>query len=218
MYPYFETLACQDGHVQNLAAHQARCAETLRQRVPGGTLPAWLQDPQVPMDYRQGYYRVRVQYNGFEEQVDWFPYERQRPTQLVFHEVGDWTYPVKETDRSYFTHWIGVYGSEIWCHREGVLLDTSYTHVAIWRENRWVTPETYLLPSTKRAWLVQQEDLAEVPLRITDLPAQGYLILYNALRDWEDIFRFQKKTDRVLLALETDEKVRQNLRRFPKIM
>lgn len=218
MFPYFETLACLDGQLLNLAAHQARCAATIHQLVPLGKVPDWLIEPHVPVEYQQGLYRVKLQYTGFEAKVEWYLYERQRPTQLFFHEVGPWEYAFKRTDRSYFATWTHVYGGEIWCHRGGELLDTSYTHVAIWFQDRWVTPQTWLLPSTKRQWLVGQGDLDEVPLTIATLPDEGYLILYNAMRDWEDIFKFKKGTDRVFLQVETNEKVVKNLRRFPKIM
>lgn len=202
----------------NLQAHRARCLATLAALVPTGQVPSWFDAPEVPLSCRQGVYRVKLQYDGFTWHVDWYLYQRQQPQQLIFHEVGTWEYPFKWTDRAYFDSWTTVYASEIWCHRAGVLLDTSFTHVAIFDENKWITPKTWLLPSTKRTRLLEQGLLHEAKIDIPSLPEYGHLILYNALRDWEDIYFFQKEIDRVVLRQEIDEKVVDRLRRFPKKM
>lgn len=216
MFPYFETLACREGIILHVEAHRARCMSTLQQCVPRGQMPSWLSHPVVPEEYTKGFYRVKLQYDGFSWQVDWFPYQRQHHTGLTFYEIGSFEYPHKRTDRTYFENCLRTSGQEVWLHRNGVLLDTTYSHVALWMQDGWVTPAAWLLPSTKRQVLVDQKLVKESPLNLTDIPRNGYLILYNALRDWEDLYSFESTQSGLILQLETDEKIGMELRRFPK--
>lgn len=216
MFPYFETMACLDGKLQNLALHQARCLKTLEDAGVSGQISTWFSHPEIPETCLSGLYRVKLQYDGYTWQVDWFPYQRQSHEQLVFWEIGDFQYPYKYTDRTYFATCLQEAGHELWFHRKGQLLDTTYTHVAIWEGDQWITPANWLLPSTKRTRLVQEGLLQESVIHLSNLPTTGHLILYNALRDWEDIYRFVRTPTGLQIQLEKEEKVILNLRRFPK--
>ncbi|MCD8539847.1 MAG: aminotransferase class IV [Leadbetterella sp.] len=84
--------------------------------------------------------------------------------------------------------------------KNGHLTDTTYCNVALFDGKEWVTPDTFLLPGTKRAALIHNGMLREIPVTVRDLPGFEALAFINAMRDFEKKYTFVADQNELILA------------------
>lgn len=193
---YFETLKVLNGTVLNASYHVTRARRTQEAVYGQATFSerAW-----AGLELPPGLYRLRIDYDEQVRKAELHPYTLLEHTFLPLHEVGDFTYAHKSADRDFFTTALQQYphASDVLFHRDGYLLDTCICNLAFAKDGKWYTPDTYLLPGTKRAFLLEQGTLMERRIHVEDLPAFHYVAFINAMRDFEKIYRYTLNGDRL---------------------
>ncbi len=193
MLRFFETIKIQDGLLCFPEDHQRRFDLTRQHHFPSAS-PIFLNEViEVPESSRKGTVRCRVDYADTILSIGFFPYQISDHRQVLILESPTLQYRWKYADRSCFTQALAEnpgMDDIIFTHK-GFLTDTTFSHLALLRQDRWYTPESYLLPGTKRARLLKENRLSPLPLRPEDLVQFEALAFINAMRDFEKIHHFE---------------------------
>ena len=188
-FPLFETLCIENGQVQNLALHQQRYENSLREFYAGQpydifsiakilqkntALWANLQSPII---------RCRIDYNATQYHLQCFPY--QRKTYQRFHPVicDDIDYHLKYSDRAIFNELLKQKGDcdEIIIVKQGKITDCTIGNLILRQGSQWFTPDSPLLIGTQRSKLLQERKIIEREILLSDLHLYQEIRLINAL-------------------------------------
>ncbi|HRS19253.1 MAG TPA: aminotransferase class IV, partial [Bacteroidales bacterium] len=74
---------------------------------------------------------------------------------------------------------------EILITKQGYITDTSYTNIIFFDGREWFTPQTYLLPGTQRAYLLEQKLIREKPIHINTIHTFSKARLINCFLNLE---------------------------------
>lgn len=74
--------------------------------------------------------------------------------------------------------------------QNGFLTDSTFSNLVFLKEGSWYTPESYLLNGVQRQYLLDQEQIQEIPIGITDLQSFSHFALINALNPLEESKRY----------------------------
>lgn len=188
-FPLFETLCIENGQVQNLALHQQRYENSLREFYAGQpykifslakilqkntTLWANLQSPII---------RCRINYNATQYHLQCFPY--QRKTYQRFQPVicDDIDYHLKYSNRAIFNELLKQKGDcdEIIIVKQGKITDCTIGNLILRQGSQWFTPDSPLLIGTQRSKLLKERKIIERKILLSDLPLFEEIRLINAL-------------------------------------
>ncbi len=186
MCRFVETIRVEHGVFQHLDYHQCRLDRTLTQ-FGAGSVWQLSQCLAIPEGLDDAVYKCRVVY---DVQIRDVTFERYTPRQIrtlmpVFAEEVD--YAFKYEDRSCLMALLDLKGTadDILIVRNGFLTDTSFSNIALFDGNEWVTPDTYLLNGTCRQRLLEEGVLREVTLRWEDLRNFSVVKPINAMLDFD---------------------------------
>lgn len=183
---FVETIKIKGGEAQAIAYHQERMERTLRQFFPSlcnaTSMPSLekLVAPTADMDF----YKARVVYGeqGVKD-ISYAAYAMREIRSLQVVENDAITYDYKSTDRSSLNALVAQKGDcdEIIIVKHGLLTDTSFTNLAIYDGNHWITPKRPLLLGTKRAALLDKGIIQEADITLNDLRNAVKVSLFNAM-------------------------------------
>ncbi len=184
-----ETIKLKDGRLYNTDYHSARFNLT-RRNLYGIGLPVDLGTQIViPAYATKGLFKCRIEYDEHIRSIEFHPYEIRRVRTLRLVEAGETEYPYKYANRQAIDK---LFGERMGCDdilivKNGRITDTSYSNIVLLgKDNKWYTPSTYLLPGTKRAYLLDRGVISE--REVTPASMRRYLgvRLINAMIDIED--------------------------------
>lgn len=205
MSRFFETIKILNGEPQQLTFHQRRFEET--RRINYGVLPKTeLKDIiEIPEHFRSGLVRCRVDYAEKLESVHFYPYQMSAHTKIKIVEAGDFDYSFKFSDRTYFGEQLSAASGcdDIIFTRDGFLTDASYSNLVLGNNEKWFTPDTYLLNGTKRQRLLSEKKISEKKIHINDLINFEKIAFINAMRDFEKVYSFIQTDDYLILNPST---------------
>lgn len=183
---FVETIKIKGGEAQAIAYHQERLERTLRRFFPSlcnaTSMPSLekLVAPTADMDF----YKARVVYGeqGVKD-ITYAAYAMREIRSLQVVENDAITYDYKSTDRSSLNALVAQKGDcdEIIIVKHGLLTDTSFTNLAIYDGNHWITPKRPLLLGTKRAALLDKGIIQEADITLNDLRNAVKVSLFNAM-------------------------------------
>lgn len=189
----FETVKWARGAPCLLAWHQKRVESAMKlcggegARVP--SLAAVLASSPGPDG--PGVYKCHITYDtqGRAHAPVFEPYRPRMVEKLVGVEAPRLEYSCKWEDRAALQAAGSGLGKEeeALIFRNGWVTDTRYSNVAFGDGASWVTPDTFLLPGTKRAFLLEQGALQALPLRAENIKAFRFCSLINAMLDPGDV-------------------------------
>lgn len=133
-----------------------------------------------------GIYRCRVIYTTQIESVEYSVYTEKIFKRFKIVEIDDITYDFKYFNREVFNK-LAVHKEEaddILIVKQGFVTDTSIANIAIWQENRWLTPKNPLLQGTTRARLLDASKITKAPLTVSSLEKSTKMAIMNALIDF----------------------------------
>ena len=85
LFPLIETIAVENGKLQNLSYHQQRYREALAEYYPNqAVVMRNLSDITPPPEFQQGLVRCRIDYNATQQQVRFFRAQFDLDTDYVF--------------------------------------------------------------------------------------------------------------------------------------
>ena len=189
MQQFVETIKIEDGKALNLNFHQARMESTMRHFFAHTPVPmlSGVLSPTPDMHF----YKARVVYGvrGVED-VQYAPYKMREIRSLKLVEDNEIDYSFKSTDRaprrSRLTARKGDC-DEVLIVKKGLLTDTSFTNVAVFDGERWLTPRHPLLLGTKRASLLERQVIKEADISVETLMNAQKVSLINAMIDLGEI-------------------------------
>ena len=185
---FVETIKIENGKVINLPYHQTRMERTIRHFFPERSLQPMprLAKLIVAMN-NMTLVKTRVVYGkSGVELIEHVPYSMRniRSLQVVYDDNINYSY--KSTDRSALNNLTAQRGDcdEIIIVKNNLVTDTSFTNLAIFDGNSWLTPRHPLLPGTRRAFLLDKGIIKEAEITINDLLKAERIRLFNAMIDF----------------------------------
>lgn len=183
---FVETIKIKEGEAQAIAYHQERLERTIRHFFPSlcsaTSMPSLeeLVAPTADMDF----YKARVVYGeqGVKD-ITYAAYAMREIRSLQVVENDAIMYDYKSADRSSLNALVAQKGDcdEIIIVKHGLLTDTSFTNLAIYDGNHWITPKRPLLLGTKRAALLDKGIIQEADITLNDLRNAVKVSLFNAM-------------------------------------
>lgn len=200
MSPFFESIRFQNGEFSLLDYHEDRLNRT-RREVLGLKNTLKLSSILKEVPDTDELYKCKVSYGDQIDEVIFTPYKPalQRAVRLV--EVNKYQYSYKSSDREFIQNQVAMSGcDDIIMLKNGFLTDASYSNLALFDGEKWVTPATYLLPGVKRRFLLDQTFLKPENIHVDDLKNYSKLTFINAMRDFELVYRFEIKENSTLIT------------------
>lgn len=181
MYPLFETLRVENGHIYYPEWHDRRVGYS-RYRLWGVAKGLDWERVTPP---KEGLWRCRISYNKTDQEVSFFPYSEKIIHTLIPIEVTI-AYPLKFNNRSLLNCYIKNEGFEPLFVVNGFITDTLTANIAFFIDNEWVTPSTPLLKGTTRERLLTTGLLREQMVTWQRAQQASKITLLNALRQWDE--------------------------------
>lgn len=187
LYPLFETLCYENGHIANLAFHQIRYEKSLytfygQRNAPilADIFPHFLAFQTLP---KHGLFRLRLAYNAHHFQLEIFPYQRKTYRHFKPVVCNHIDYALKYCDRTLLSQLFAQKdrADEILIIKNGRITDCSIGNVVLRQNGHWFTPTTPLLQGTQRAYLLSQGKITATEILLEDLPMFDEIRLINAL-------------------------------------
>lgn len=168
---FVETIKIKNGKALALPYHQARMERTIRR-----FFPALASE------------EIKLSSHGIQgvEAIEYAPYKMKEIHSLKVVEDNNIDYTYKSTDRSALNALVAQKDDcdEIIIVKNGLITDTSFTNLALFDGNRWLTPKHPLLQGTKRAQLLEAGIIQETDLTLEDLRKAEKVSLFNAMIDF----------------------------------
>ncbi len=188
----FETIKLQNRQLFNLYYHNQRLNES-RFALFGIAQPIDLQDfIKIPANLGNDLYRCRVSYAQQIESVAFFPYQFKHPKRIKLVENLEISYPHKFENRQCFQKLLDENPDfdEVIITQNGYITDATFANLAFFDGTNWFTPTTYLLKGTKRSYLIDNKQLVERIIKVSDLKNFKKIALVNAMRGLELAYNF----------------------------
>lgn len=182
----FETIACVDGHLQNLKWHQNRVDKSYK-TLFNCSPEIKLKEIVVPEHAKSGLWKCRVTYDLENKNIAFNPYAHSNINVLKIVE-SDLSYPLKFEDREDIHRLFDKKGKadDILIIKDGVVTDSSKANVLLFDGTKWFTPEQPLLPGTMRAKLLEMGIIKAKPIKKSDLAHYEKIMLVNAMNPFDD--------------------------------
>ncbi len=174
-----ETIRIEDGQIQNLSYHQARCDQS-RQILFHSTerldLFSLIDPPKT------GLYRCRILYEKSLHSIEYIPYTPKAIASLRIVS-SDIDYSLKYADRTSLDALLLANKDvdEVIIEKDGYLTDTTIANIAFYDGRQWITPTVPLLKGTMRAKLIEEGFLKTKNIRREDLEKYTQVALMNAM-------------------------------------
>lgn len=182
-----ESIKIQNRQVQNPEGHTRRFNQSRRQLFGLTEELDLRQIVQIPEHLTNEVYKCRILYANWVESIDFQPYTPKKVHYLQLVEANEVDYAYKYENRLVFDRLLENKGQadDILIVKNGFITDTSFSNIAFFDGDRWVTPDTFLLNGTQRQRLIAQGVLAEMKIKPSDLQHFSKAKLINAMLDFE---------------------------------
>lgn len=189
----FETVKWKDGAPCLLPWHQRRVKRSMALHGEEGASVPCLASvlARYPGPEGGGVYKCHITYDtrGRVRQPSFEPYRPRMVKRLKCVEIPRLDYSCKWEDRAELqAAGLGLGADEeALILQNGMVTDTRYSNVVFGNGSSWVTPETFLLPGVKRAFLLDRGAIEERPLKAEDIVHFRFCSLINAMLDPGDV-------------------------------
>jgi len=187
MCQFIETIKVQNKELQNIEYHNLRFNKTLKDFWGFEEFIDLKQVVQVPREIDNKIYKCRIIYSDTIKKVEFLPYKIKPVStlQIITDNLIDYCY--KYLNRTCFEKLLKeVKTDDILIVKKGYITDTSFSNIAFYDGNKWVTPLNPLLYGTKLNYLVRNNMVYSEELQVKDLKRFEEAKLINALLDLED--------------------------------
>ena len=175
-----ETIRIADGKIENIEYHFKRM------RLSKPSFDWDLNEILTISLPSQGIHKLRVVYDSKIKTLSISPYKIRpvRSLKLVFDD--NIVYDHKFEDRTYLDRLSAMKDDcdDVLIVKNGLVTDVSYANIIFRRDNRWYTPDSFLLNGTMRQRLLDMGRITEQQISVDDLRQYSHFKLINAmLRD-----------------------------------
>lgn len=184
---FFETIKCDDDVIFHLPYHQQRIAKTIGLNI---NLQEYIYPPTNAL------YRVKVIYTqeGVSS-IEYFPYipKKIHTFKLVYDDGIEYSYKYLNRTAIEKLYSFKEDADEIIIIKNKLICDTSIANLAIWKDNRWLTPKKPLLGGTTRQRYLDGKQIYEADISVEDLKKASKIGLMNAMIGFVTLESFQLK-------------------------
>jgi 4-amino-4-deoxychorismate lyase len=189
MSRFIEAIKLKDGEFYRLKYHQQRVEETFKlffPEIPVVNLEAHLQIIAFP---EKGTYKCRIVYDAEIRQFEFIPYELRSVQTLKLIEINIESTVYKPEDRTAINQAFSQRGEcdDVLLVRNGLLTDTSYSNIALFNGQEWMTPRVPLLYGTQRACLIENKMITEAEIPAVSLRNYQKIRLFNAMIEFGEL-------------------------------
>ena len=182
---YFETIKCDDMEVYNLEYHQKRISRTIAKNI---TLLDYIYPNSSDL------LKCKVTYNDDEIiDVSFSSYTKRtiKKLKLIYDDTIEYRFKYENRDHleSLFTQKENA--DDIIIVKNSLITDTTIANIAIYLDDRWITPKTPLLIGTTRQRYIENGTLKEEDISISQLQKAKKIALLNAMIDFDVIEDFE---------------------------
>ncbi|MDR2198210.1 MAG: aminotransferase class IV [Deltaproteobacteria bacterium] len=181
---FLESVKAKDGVYFNLELHEKRIYRSFGSlgRKPDFSLSKILPEPPS-----RGLFKARVLYPADPPRTTIEPYGFPRLDSLALMEDDGMEYPLKFLDRSRIRRLKeSCPASDFILCVKGFVTDSSIANLVFENGDGLFTPATFLLPGTKREFLLRRGVAREAEIRKEDLKNYSKAYFINAMIDIED--------------------------------
>ena len=188
-----ETIRYENGRFYNLKYHRQRMSHArkmlfhLSDETDLDKILLKAAKEQFP-DESNGLFKCRVIYDSRILEIRFLPCVLPQIRSLRLVKSDDIDYTFKYENRSSLNRLFALRGAadDILIVKNGLITDTSFCNVLFFNEKQWLTPEQPLLKGTRRAALLEQEQVETAVIRADDLHHFTKVRLINAIIRFDD--------------------------------
>jgi 4-amino-4-deoxychorismate lyase len=186
MCRFIESICLRDGQFQLLEWHEKRMHRALQsigQYAPLN-LEHILQLQPIP---HAGWWKCRIEYDEAKQEISFEEYQPRTVSSLRIIMDDTIDYSHKFADRSHLKKLFDLKkdcDDIIICKNEKVT-DSFYANLVFKKENKWFTPESYLLPGVMREKLLQDRTIERTEITLSNIHTFDKVKLINALLGFE---------------------------------
>lgn len=187
MYRLLETIKIKKGIAENIKFHQNRIDFSLNilyGKYNQIGLEKIINNIKLP---NSGVFKFRFLYNNQVYKYEILPYKIKRINSLKIVR-SNINYNMKFANREEINYLFRNKGNfdDILIVKEGLVTDTSYANILLYDGKIWKTPAKPLLNGTKRQKLLQNKEIIEEDIYITDIKKFQFAKIINAMIDLEE--------------------------------
>ena len=188
MSQYIETIKLLDGYFKNLSFHQQRFEKTRVDNLGLKAHPLLEHVVNIPRGLEEGLLKCRIVYGRDIERIEFEPYVKRKISTLKLIESETISYRYKYADRADLDDLYQLRGpcDDILIVQYGCITDSYYANIVFLDQDKWITPDTPLLPGTMRASLLNKGLIEERKISVEDLSRFKKLRLINAMNSLEE--------------------------------
>jgi len=188
---FSEAIKLKDGVLYNLPYHQERMNKTIQAFYQTKTDLSVING-MVPAHMKNGLYKCRVLYSDKIEKVEFIPYvfRNLKTVSIVMDNEIDYAY--KYADRSRINILLQESGcDDVIIVKNGLVTDASSSNLVFKSREGLFTSKDYLLPGTKRQFLLDRGKIKEKDIAVDELQAFDTVYFINAMVDLEDEIKME---------------------------
>lgn len=193
-FPLFETLCIAQGKIKNIALHQQRYEQSVRQFYGKSAVKIFdllhliEKTAEFSTALSMPLVRCRIAYNQSSADVRFFPYQKKifKTFQPIIY--NDIDYALKYNNRDLLDKLFAQRGNcdEIIIIKQGKVTDCSIGNLAFRKGKDWFTPDSPLLKGTQRHKLLLEGKIREKTLLAADIEKFDEIRLINAMNELPD--------------------------------
>lgn len=178
---FFETIKCNDFEIFNLEYHKKRISKTIGLNL---NLEEYIYPPT------RNLIKCKITYDKINIlSIDYIPYTKKQINSFMLVSNDDINYDKKSTNRQDIETLCLKKEpfDEIIIVKENLITDTSIANIAIFYNNKWITPKSPLLFGTTRDRYLKEGKIEEEDITVQMLLNAKKIALLNAMIDFDTI-------------------------------
>ncbi len=182
----FESIACENGKLQNLEWHNARLNNS-RRKLFNSKSHIFLEEIYLPKFVDKGFWKCKVLYNNIIKGISFEPYTPRKMSSLTLVESSlNYNYKSQNRDEIDYLFDKKEEADDILIIKDGFVTDTSIANILLYNGHSWITPNTPLLNGTMRAQLIYKGLVKVDTVKKDDLANYQKIMLVNALNSFNE--------------------------------
>jgi len=183
-----ETIAVENRQLKNLKYHEARLNKTRNEL--WGYRDKWNLSEMIviPDSITNDLHKCRLAYGYEIDAIKWEPYSLRTINKIrrVYHDSVDYSFKYDKREELNTLFAERKDADDILIIKQGMVTDSFYCNVAFLDGEKWYTPDTFLLPGTQRAFLLDSGIIEEAVISENDIDKYSHIRLFNAMVNWEN--------------------------------
>ena len=183
MLEFLESIKIVDRAPVNIDLHQLRLEQTFKKFFPSHR-PFQLNKIIATNSYNQEQiYKFRIVYSADKYSTDYSIYKPKQIEKFGLVEIDAFEYSYKFADRNFFQDLLSQRPDcqDLILVKNGLITDSTYANLIFSVGHNWFTPDTPLLPGTKRAQLLKAGIITKKRITLNNYKEYQYVSQINSM-------------------------------------